>query len=287
MAKIDLQYDLVNYTPASASPVEANFNRVEQHINQEVIERGGTVAMTAQLKLVGDPIQDLDAAPKQYVDQVIPVGLVSMFGGAGVPPGGRWAVCNGAELQTATYPALHAVIGYSYGGSGGRFNLPNLTDRFPVAKVPGSAGGNKDSTLPAHTHDATHNHPSHITNVENADHFHGVSIQSGGQSAAHYHKPGNPDAGAGGWDGFIVYDAGGGAYSGGAAGTTQGIEATTHWNEQDHSHGVNGNTGGRSGNHQHQYDVAWSTARTGTEGVAPTDTNMPPYLGFTFIIRVS
>ena len=29
--KLDLQYDVLNYTPASASPVEANFNRLEQH----------------------------------------------------------------------------------------------------------------------------------------------------------------------------------------------------------------------------------------------------------------
>ena len=69
MAKLDMQYDILNDTPATASPVEANFNRIEQHINQELIERDGTVAMRAQLQLVGDPVTDLDAAPKQYVDR--------------------------------------------------------------------------------------------------------------------------------------------------------------------------------------------------------------------------
>ena len=70
MAKLDVTYDILNDAPASASPVEANFNRIEQHINQEVIERGGTVAMVAQLQLVGDPVTPLDAAPKQYVDAI-------------------------------------------------------------------------------------------------------------------------------------------------------------------------------------------------------------------------
>ena len=83
-------YDLLNYTPASASPVEANFNRIEQHINQELIERDGTVAMRAQLKLVGDPVAPLDAAPKQYVDQVLPIGIIMMYGG--VDAACRWAL---------------------------------------------------------------------------------------------------------------------------------------------------------------------------------------------------
>jgi hypothetical protein len=68
MTKITLPYDLANKTPADAIPPETNFNRIEQHINQELIERDGSVAMRAQLRLVGDPVGVLDAAPKQYVD---------------------------------------------------------------------------------------------------------------------------------------------------------------------------------------------------------------------------
>lgn len=68
MTKITLPYDLANKTPADAIPPESNFNRIEQHINQELIERDGTVAMRAQLRLFADPVNVLDAAPKQYVD---------------------------------------------------------------------------------------------------------------------------------------------------------------------------------------------------------------------------
>ena len=39
-------------------------------------------------------------------------------------------VCDGASLLVASYPALFAAIGYTYGGSGANFNIPNLTNAF-------------------------------------------------------------------------------------------------------------------------------------------------------------
>jgi hypothetical protein len=41
------------------------------------------------------------------------------------PPG--WVTCNGASLSTATYAGLFNAIKYKFGGSGGFFNLPNLS----------------------------------------------------------------------------------------------------------------------------------------------------------------
>jgi len=89
VSKLTYQYDILNLTPANAQPVEANFTRIEDHVNQELIERDGSVAIRAQLKLVGDPIVALDAAPKQYVDQVLPIGLVMMWAAAAPPSNGR------------------------------------------------------------------------------------------------------------------------------------------------------------------------------------------------------
>ena len=39
-----------------------------------------------------------------------------------------WTLCNGAELNKFLYPELFEVIGYAYGGSGNKFNIPHLTD---------------------------------------------------------------------------------------------------------------------------------------------------------------
>lgn len=55
-------------------------------------------------------------------------GLMSLYAGATAPSG--WLLCNGASVAVATYQDLFNNIGYTYGGSGANFNLPNLSDRF-------------------------------------------------------------------------------------------------------------------------------------------------------------
>lgn len=45
------------------------------------------------------------------------IGVVRSFAGTTIPDG--WLACNGASLSTTTYADLFAVIGYTYGGSGG------------------------------------------------------------------------------------------------------------------------------------------------------------------------
>ena len=54
-------------------------------------------------------------------------GLMSLYAGASAPAG--WLLCNGASVVVATYQDLFNQIGYTYGGSGANFNLPNLTGR--------------------------------------------------------------------------------------------------------------------------------------------------------------
>jgi|GEM_PF-6193978 len=60
---------------------------------------------------------------------VSPVGSMTMFAGGTAPAG--WLLCNGAAVSTATYPDLFAVIGYTYGGSGGTFFLPDMQGAVP------------------------------------------------------------------------------------------------------------------------------------------------------------
>jgi microcystin-dependent protein len=83
----------------------------------------------------------------------------------------NWLPCNGQSISIATYNALYALLGTTYGGDGSTtFALPNLNGRVPVgqgqntATVPpltartiGQSGGTDYVTLttaqvPAHTH---------------------------------------------------------------------------------------------------------------------------------------
>jgi len=99
-------------------------------------------------------------------------GLVIPWSSASIPSG--FLECNGQSVSTTTYAALFAVIGYTYGGAGASFNVPDLTDRTVVNKSntknlaqtggantvtpTGNVGGNAGNTtlttsqIAAHTH---------------------------------------------------------------------------------------------------------------------------------------
>lgn len=110
-----------------------------------------------------------------------PAGGVIPFAGSNVvtsPPG--WLFCDGSAYDVSTYPTLFSVIGYTYGGSGSTFRVPDLRLRFPLgrnsvspANALGNTGGdfNHVHEIPDHTHDDVHTHvvPAHY-------HQHDVSL---------------------------------------------------------------------------------------------------------------
>lgn len=88
-----------------------------------------------------------------------PAGIVHAYAGANVPAG--FVLCDGQSLPATLYPELFAAIGYTYGGAGGNFNVPDLRGKFLRASGPGvalaSTGGAASVTLapgqlPAHSH---------------------------------------------------------------------------------------------------------------------------------------
>jgi hypothetical protein len=198
------------------------------------------------------------------------------------------------------------VIGYSFGGAGGSFNTPNLTDRFAVgvgSRALGAAGGSADSSLPAHAHTIDHGHTGSAGN-DSPDHTHGVDHYHllGGTAASagsHWHQPSNAGD-------FVV---GGGAVGGPPQGWTgpaaiSNVDGDKYGkvggtgNAGDHTHTVSGNTNymsqtpgqgpnstGASARHSHPVTVNGMSGASGQAGVAPAGTNMPPFLAIQHIIR--
>ena len=85
----------------------------------------------------------------------LPVGSIMPFVSSANAPSG-WLLCNGQSVTTADYPALSAVIGYSYGGSGANFNVPNLVSKTlygvgssPASSTTYSVASGTNSTLSA------------------------------------------------------------------------------------------------------------------------------------------
>ena len=60
--------------------------------------------------------------------RTVPAGSVFYVAMLSVPTG--YLICNGAAHSTSTYPELFAAIGYTYGGSGGTFHVPDLRGQF-------------------------------------------------------------------------------------------------------------------------------------------------------------
>jgi microcystin-dependent protein len=98
----------------------------------------------------------------------MPIGGIFAFAGthntSASPNSSYYMECDGRSLSTTTYSALHDVIGYSFGGSGGAFNIPNLTgDTGVVGASPAEMTSTKVAStsntatlavanMPAHNH---------------------------------------------------------------------------------------------------------------------------------------
>jgi microcystin-dependent protein len=97
----------------------------------------------------------------------IPSGTVVPYAGTTTPPG--WLLCDGGEVPQASYPALYAVLGTTFGtpGNPANFLLPNMQQRFPVGAqgvtsngysyALGQAGGEQvhlltATEMPSHSH---------------------------------------------------------------------------------------------------------------------------------------
>jgi microcystin-dependent protein len=89
----------------------------------------------------------------------VPSGAIQMWSTNTAPTG--YLLCNGASVSTTTYATLFSVIGYTFGGSGGSFNLPNYTNRFPYGTTIGATGGTADAVVVSHTHTASVSDPGH------------------------------------------------------------------------------------------------------------------------------
>ena len=113
--------------------------------------------------------------------QGVSTGLIIPWSTGTAPSG--FLECNGASVSTTTYAALFAIIGYTYGGSGASFTLPDLRDKTVVHRSNNKALA---STMGANTVTPTGNVGGNsgstaLTSAEIAAHTHGTTGASAGQ----------------------------------------------------------------------------------------------------------
>lgn len=212
-----------------------------------------------------------------------PIGSGALWFTATPPT--NWLICNGASLSTTAYATLFAVIGYTYGGSGVNFNLPNLQNVFPYGAggvALGATGGAASATL------GLGNLPSHAHTITDVAHSHGLT-QSG-----HVHPdPGHAHSASGSQDphnhtvgGSFGFGVGGTAppsplMSEGST-TTSTAQPNVYVNVAAAGANLQAADANISVNASGTGLSATNAAGSATPTPVPT---VPPFLGINFIIR--
>ena len=250
---------------------------------------------------------------------VIPAGEIVASAAAAALPG--TLLCDGSSKDKDAFPELFAAIGYTYGGSGGSFKLPDARGRCLIGASSsyalGSKGGAAEVTLtaaqmPAHKHTGTvtitggaHTHTVTITITAHTHTLSGVSTKSAG---VHSHSLANVKAkSAGAHDhayskvvknsqshsdnidsehdvGWQVVSASTGS-GGSHTHDLQGSESSAG----AHTHEMQGNTGSAGGG---SYSAASSSVKPSLSGTISMDNagsgqahnNMQPYLAINYFI---
>jgi microcystin-dependent protein len=103
---------------------------------------------------------------------MVPVGAMMMWPTSTAPAG--WAMCNGAQVDAATYPQLATLLGQS----GGKVTLPNLGGRVPLGvgsgHTLGQTGGAETVAL------STAQMPAHAHGINDPGHAHAMNGESAG-----------------------------------------------------------------------------------------------------------
>lgn len=152
------RFSNIQLTATPTEAVAAAVTHVLQLDGTGIAEKVSPTTLWDALVLTGEVDAAIAAAVAAY--KLTRAGVIEMVAGA-LPAGAL--DCNGATVSQATYAALFAVTGHSFGADpgGGNFILPDLRDKFPVGigstYALGATGGAATHTLteaqlPAHTH---------------------------------------------------------------------------------------------------------------------------------------
>lgn len=237
----------------------------------------------------------------------IPHGAITAYAAPGPIPA-AWLLCDGAGYDPVNYPDLFAVIGYTFGGAGAIFNVPDLRGRVAVGPDNGAAlittapntlggfGGEDGHVLtiaeiPSHTHAGN-------TDVSGAHSHPAFSVTGTTTSGSHQHDSfgipaSNSHNHTGTSDIYPVVTGASGATQY-AADVVFVLGGPIPILTQTPTQGLNWSGSATGGIHQHDVDYSGVTNLDGTHvhpvtfNPAGTDTphnNMMPYLVINYIIK--
>jgi microcystin-dependent protein len=243
----------------------------------------------------------------------LPIGSVYMYCSSTAPLGSL--LCDGASYSTSTYPALFGVIGYSFGGSGGTFNVPDLRSRFVVgagtgtglsARTIGAKGGEEShvitaAEMAAHTHTGV-NHTHGFTGVDHLHYCPGVDHLHSDDHAHSWPVQGSHSHSVTIYGTFSgISGGGGGCYIGCSGGTGFGTSAANTPAGNTYTKGQTGYGGTTAAADRSlafwsgaaDRSLASATAgadrdlTTGAVGSNTAHQNMPPFIVLSFMVKAT
>lgn len=177
--------DPVNGTTADATLIATNNAAIKTVVNGGIddsnLASGADISISKLENYPGDGTKVLfgDGTWNVPGSSGVPVGAISMYGGASAPAG--WLLLDGTTFSTSTYSSLFSVLGTG--------TLPDMRGRMPVGYA--ASGGHTDvSTLFNNDGVAqSHRRPKHRHTVANGtnvlqDTVSGPAYGSGGSHAS-------------------------------------------------------------------------------------------------------
>jgi len=196
----------VDYTYVGVLGHNALSNLVERRRIGSTTERYQRWVTTARPPnpIPGEYGFNLDINAPEYFDGLawqslgVLTGAVVDFAGTTVPNG--YLICDGSSYSTTTYANLFAAIGYTWGGSGGNFNIPDFRRKVTVGSggtgtaelgnTVGNTGGEETHTLTSAEIPPT----SCTISISDPGHRHDTQCQGAGAGGSSVGVPNNVGA---------------------------------------------------------------------------------------------
>ena len=145
--------NIVTFTAQGTNTIVPNGSITGTTSNSTIMIDGVTsveFAILEQTAGVYNWVQISYSTPQNPVGSIITMPVNSL-------PAGGYLFCNGASLSTTgIYSNLFGIIAYTYGGSGGSFNIPNFNNGSFLRGFGGnsaSIGTQQAENIKTHTHD--------------------------------------------------------------------------------------------------------------------------------------
>lgn len=203
----------------------------------------------------------------------------------------KWLRCNGFLYSTTAYPDLFAEIGYTYGGFGSQFAVPDLNGRHPIGTssvyaIGADEGSVEASRTTTHLHstdetDTTPDSDSTYGGGAGADNPQQPSNDSTGESG-HRHGHSGASSATGGTDVLSNKDGGGAGVNALSKQSHKHTGYLSDYNFDNHAHGhTHGTHGHFHGHGSHPHPHGHGMHRHGHGH----DTKQRPHKAVHFVIK--